>query len=519
MKNKLFLTFLVMIFLVFNNLSAEQKKKVDKTAKKSSVKESEKKKKDDKKDEKKKKPVITEHSIKINGKVIKYTATAGYMELKNDKEKSTANVFYIAYVKKDVKDSGKRPLTFSFNGGPGSSSVWLHLGALGPKRVLMKDNGEPTKPPYKLVDNNNSWLDLTDLVFIDPVWTGFSRPAEDQPKKQFHGLKEDISSVGDFIRLYTTQNKRWLSPKFIAGESYGTTRAAGLAEYLQRRFGMELNGLFLISAVLDFKTISLSANNDLPYVLFFPTFAATARYHGKLGSGFSDFEKFLDEVRLWSEKEYFMALSKGSMLSSVERKEIIGKLSKYSSLSKEYLDNTDLRISIFRFAKELLRDSKRTVGRFDSRIKGLDRESAGSYCDYDPSYAAVQGTFTACLNHYLRSELKFETDIPYEILSRKVHPWNWGSASQGYVNVAEPLRKAVSRNKYLKVFIGCGYYDMATPFFAIEHTIEHLGLEKSLMKNFVFKYYEAGHMMYTHKPSLFKLKKDVSEFMKDVLGK
>lgn len=463
------------------------------------------------------KPSVTEHVIKISGKEIKYTATAGYLELKDEKEKKTANVFYVSYVKNDEKDLARRPVTFSFNGGPGSSSVWLHLGALGPKRVLMSDDGEAMKPPFRLVENESSWLDMTDLVFIDPVWTGFSRPAADQEKKQFHGVTEDIASVGEFIRLYTTRNERWLSPKFLAGESYGTTRAAGLAEYLQNRLGMEINGMFLISAVLDFKTISLNDNNDLPYVMFFPTFAATARYHLKPLAKDESLERYLTEVRAWAESDYFMALAKGNSLDQQTRRKIVNRISEYTGLSKEFIENSNLRISIFKFVKELLRKQKRTVGRFDSRIKGIDRDVSDPHCDYDPSYAAVQGTFTACLNHYIRNELKFETDVPYEILTGKVYPWNWGSASSGYVDVSEALRKVVCRNRFVKVFIGCGYFDLATPFFGIEQTIRQLPVEQDILSNFVFRYYEAGHMMYTHRPSLLKLKEDAAEFISSTL--
>ncbi|MFH2104252.1 MAG: peptidase S10 [Chloroflexota bacterium] len=467
--------------------------------------------------------VETQHSVVINGQEIKYTVTAGTIVMKEETsdrekeaegEKPKAEFFFIAYTKEGVDDKSTRPLTFSFNGGPGSSSVWLHLGILGPRRVLMDDDGNALPPPYRLVDNEYSLLDATDLVFVDPVSTGYSRPVEGQKAKDFHGFKKDIESVGDFIRLYTTRYRRWPSPKFLIGESYGTTRAAGLSGYLQERHGMYLNGIMLVSVVLDFSTLIFAPGNDLPFNLFLPTFAATAWYHGKARTRKS-LSRFIKEAEKFTAGEYALALSKGAVMSARERREIIEGLAKFTGLSHEYIDRTDLRINIFRFVKELLRDQRRTVGRLDSRFKGIDRDSAGESFEHDPSISAIIGPYTASLYEFVRSELKYEADIPYEILNPKVWPWSYADYENKYLNVAETLRGAMSMNPHLKVFVANGYYDLATPYFATEYTFNHLGLDPSLQKNISMAYYEAGHMMYIHLPSLKKLKNDLDMFIQD----
>ncbi len=459
-------------------------------------------------------PVVTQHQIRAGGSTIRYTATAGYMPMKDEDGELKANIFFIAYTRDDVGDVADRPLTFSFNGGPGSSSVWLHLGAIGPRRVLMTDNGDPLPPPYELVDNQQTWLAFSDLVFIDPVLTGYSRPAPGEDKEQFHGVEEDVESVADFIRLYTTKYERWSSPKFLAGESYGTTRAAGLSGHLQERHGMYLNGIVLVSSVLNFQTLRFAVGNDLPYVLFVPTYTATAWYHGQLADDLqADLERTLAEAREFALGDYSLALMKGADLSRAERHDIARRLARYTGLTPEYVERSDLRINIRRFVKELLRDEGRTVGRLDSRFKGMDRDDVGENYEFDPSYAAIRGTYTATLNAYVREELEYESDLPYEILSGRVRPWNWGSAGRGYVNVAETLRKAMSQNENLHVLVASGYYDLATPFFATEYTFSHLGGDPSLLTRVTQTYYESGHMMYIHRPSLEKLTAAVREFM------
>jgi carboxypeptidase C (cathepsin A) len=483
---------------------------------------------EEKKEEEKPTPkdnlVQSRHSVKIGGKLIKYTVTTGTMVMKEeikDKDKDTevekarAQIFFIAYTKDGVTDKSKRPITFSFNGGPGSSSVWLHMGVLGPRRVLLTDDGEMPPPPFKLTDNQYSILDDTDLVFIDPMSTGFSRPVEGEKSAEWHNFTKDIASVGDFIRLYTTRYHRWLSPKFLAGESYGTTRSAGLSGYLQERHGLLLNGLVLISAVLDFTTIDFNLNNDLPFIMFLPGYTATAWYHGKLNFK-SSLKDALKEAEEFAMGEYATALLKGASLTPEERASVVEKLSRYTGISQEFIERTNLRINDQHFFKELLRERGKTVGRLDSRYTGMDRLGVTATPEYDPLFAQVNGPYTAAFNDYIRTELKFETDIPYEILSEKVWTqWSYSVFQNQYLNVAETLRQAMTFNKYLKVFVANGYYDLGTPYFATEYTFDHLGLDSSLQKNIRMAYYEAGHMMYVHLPSLKQIKKDMSKFIRD----
>ena len=467
--------------------------------------------------------VISKHKINLAGKEIEYTVTTGTMVLRvetSDREKEFegekpwAEFFFIAYSKDGENDPAKRPITFSFNGGPGSSSVWLHLGLLGPRRTLMEFDGNLPKPPYKLVDNEFSLFDQTDLVFIDPVSTGYSRPVEGQKAKEFHGYKKDIESVGDFIRLYTTRYNRWLSPKFLIGESYGTTRACGLSGYLQERHGLYLNGIMLISAVLNFQTVDFVPGNELPYVLFLPTYAATAWYHHALRIR-RPLEKLLVEVEKFAVNEYAPALMKGDGLPQRERQIIVEKLSRYTGLSEEYIERSNLRIPDIRFFKELLRSRGRVVGRLDSRFLGIDADTLGDGTQNDPSYTNIMGPYTATFYDYVRRELNFEKDIPYEILTGHVWPWSYAEHENRFVYVSETLRRAMTINPFLKVFLANGYYDLATPYFASEYTFNHLGLDKSLQGNLSMGYYEAGHMMYIHQPALAQLKKDLTNFIEN----
>jgi carboxypeptidase C (cathepsin A) len=482
-------------------------------------------KKDEKKPEVKDILVESKHRVVVGGKELAYTVTTGTIVLKEETsdrekeaegEKPKASFFFVAYTKDGVEDKAKRPLTFSFNGGPGSSSVWLHLGLLGPRRVVMGDAGKLAPPPYGMVDNEYSLLDQTDLVFLDPVSTGYSRPVEGQKAREFHAFKKDIETVGDFIRLYTTRYGRWFSPKFLIGESYGTTRAAGLSGYLQDRHGLYLNGIMLISAVLDFSTLEFEHGNDLPYILFLPTYAATAHFHGRVRTR-KPLRKFLDEVSRFAAGEYTQALARGALLGKRQQTLVAEKLARYTGLSPDYLERTNLRINIFRFCKELLRDQRRTVGRLDSRFQGIDRDAAGEVFESDPSMDAILGPYTAALYDYVRNELKFESDLPYEILNPKVWPWSYADHENRFVNVAETLRHAMSINQHLKVFVANGYYDLATPYFASEYTFNRLGLDGSLRGNISMGYYEAGHMMYVHMPSLKQLKHDLASFIQSAV--
>ncbi|PIE81222.1 MAG: peptidase S10 [Chloroflexi bacterium] len=470
--------------------------------------------------------VQTQHAVTIGGKQIPYTVTTGTIVLKEESEKedksegekAKASIFFVAYTKNNVADTSQRPLTFAFNGGPGSSSVWLHLGLLGPKRVHMDDTNI-LPPPYKLVENEYSLLDVTDLVFIDPVSTGFSRAVPGEKAKEFHGFTKDIESVGDFIRLYTTRYQRWHSPKFLAGESYGTTRSAGLSGYLQMRHGMYLNGIMLISSVLNFQTLLFSNGNDLPYPLFLPTYTATAWYHHKLDDDLqADLQATLAEVEAFALGEYASALMQGSDLPEEAQQAIAQKLARYTGLSAAYIRKTNLRINIFRFTKELLREEGLTVGRLDSRFTGIDKDTAGETFEFDPSYAAIQGPYTAVLNDYLRRELSFENDIPYEILTGLYQNWSYKDFENQFVEVAETLRQAMSINPHLKVLVANGYYDLATPYLATRYTFNHLGLDASLQDNYEMTYYEAGHMMYVHLPAMAQLKKDMARFVKTAVS-
>jgi carboxypeptidase C (cathepsin A) len=506
--------------MIFAAARVSAQKPEEKPAEISTEKSGEKsdKAKEEKKPEEK--VVQTKHSIKIGGQEIRYTATAGTILLKLEDGTPKASVFYVAYIKDDVSDTAKRPVTFTFNGGPGSASIWLHLGAFGPRRVEMGDAGALLPPPYKLVDNEYSLLDVTDLVFIDPVSTGYSRAVPGEPPRQFHGVEEDIQSVGDFIRLYATRNKRWTSPKFLAGESYGTTRAAGLSGYLQQRYGMYLNGIILISSILNFQTAEFDTGNDRPYILYLPTYTAIAWYHKKLPSDLQgDLQKAIAESKVFAVGAYADALMSGDALPAAKRTEVAQKLSRLTGISADYIDRADLRIELQRFDKELMKRERRTVGRLDGRFTGIDADAAGEQPDYDPSLAAIVGPYSTTLNEYVRGELKFESDLPYEFLTGRERPWNYEPYANRYVNVAETLRRAMTQNQFLRVFVGKGYYDLATPFFAADYTFDHLGLDPTLRSHISGGYYEAGHMMYVHHDSLMKLKQDLAQFIQASLPK
>jgi carboxypeptidase C (cathepsin A) len=448
--------------------------------------------------------VTTHHSITVNGGKIPYTATAGTLVLRNEEDKPLASIFFVAYLRDDQPDKTRWPVTFAFNGGPGSSSVWLHMGALGPKRVVMgSPEGIQPSPPYRLVDNEDTTLTMSDLVFIDPVTTGFSRHAPGENPAQFHSVEGDLNSVADFIRLYLTRFDRWASPKFLAGESYGTTRAAGLSEVLTDR-GIFLNGITLLSSVLNFQTLRFATGNDLPYVMFLPTYTAAAWYHKKLPPELQggDLQKAISESRRFAANEYTLALMKGSALSAQERANVARRLASLTGLSQRYVEESNLRISMGRFAKELLRDQRRTIGRYDSRLEGIDLDAAGEHAEYDPSYAAVQGVYTAMFNNYVKTELNYSSDLLYEILTGRVRPWSYGRAENQYLNVAESMRQALTQNPALHVLVGAGYYDLATPFFAAEYTVDHLELDPTLRKHVSMYYCDAGHMLYMKKACL-----------------
>lgn len=461
----------------------------------------------------------THHTLAIGGRELAYTATAGNYLLKEEDGTPKASIFFVAYTLDGVDDPARRPVTFSFNGGPGAAAVWVHLGAFGPKKVRMDPEGFPLPPPGELVPNEHTLLPETDLVFIDPVSTGWSRAVPGQDPKQFHGVEEDIESVGELIRLWTARNGRWASPKFIAGESYGTTRAAGLAGYLQNRYGMYLNGLVLISPVLNWLNQEFEVGNQLPCMTHLPTYAATAWYHGKLPEELSaDLEATLQEVEELALGDYALALHQGDALAPERREEIAGRLARYTGLSAEYVERSNLCVHIYRFIKELLRDEGKTVGRLDSRFTGHDRDQVGETPEYDPSLVAVDIGYVGLLNDYLRRELGYETDLVYESLSRRVWPWSFDEQQNRYLNVAETLRQAMTRNRSLQVLVASGYYDLATPYFDAEYTTAHLGLPEELRDHVEIAYYRAGHMMYIKETEHRKLHDDLAAFYRKALG-
>ena len=463
------------------------------------------------------KTAVTRHVVKVNGKNIPYKATAGYLKLYDEKRKLKSRIFHIAYEREDAGDKKKRPVTFAFNGGPGASSAWVHFGAMGPKRIKMTEEGFIHPPPYEYMDNEYSWLEFTDLVFIDPVGTGYSSPHEDEELGQFCGVEEDVKWIGDFIRHYISQNDRWLSPKYIAGESYGTFRAAALVSKLQLSYAMDFNGLIFISSALHYLTFAFGTGNDLPYLLFLPGYTATAWYHGKLDKELQEKElrEILKEVEEWVLNEYSVALFKGDALPGEEREKIIDKLAKYTTLPKEYIDECNLRIKSSQFRKKLLRKEKQTLGVYDARLKSYDLNPTEDNIQTDASMYNIFGSCIATLHEYLKKELKYDNELLYKPLSRDVSKvWNWGSGidGMGYINVTEETTQAMNYNKYLNVFFAHGYYDLCTPYFIAQYNKNHMGLPEELRDNVQIECYEAGHMMYVNMKSRKKLFDDLHEF-------
>ncbi len=454
--------------------------------------------------------VVTNHEIKLNGKALAYKASTGMMPIKNSIGEAEAGLFFVAYT---VEGIPNRPLCIAFNGGPGAGSLWLHLGAIGPRRIRMNDDGSMPPPPFKMEDNQGTWLDKCDLVFVDPVGTGFSRATKIETARKFNGFTGDIDSVGEFIRLYLARNNRFSSPIFLAGESYGTTRAAGLSGALAAR-GIALNGVILISSILNFQTARFTKGNDLPFPLFLPTYTATAWFHKKIDPMYQkDLKSTLVEVRKFAEGEYASALMKGDRLTPAEREVIATKLSKFTGLSQSFLLKNDLRIEIQRFTKELRRNDGLTVGRLDSRLTGTDGDLGAVSPEFDPSNAAILGPYTHAMNQYAREDLQYKTDSIYFALGGGILQWDYSSAQNQFADTSNALRIAFDRNPYMKVFVASGYYDLATPFFATEYTFAHMGLAAKHHQNITMKEYEAGHMMYIHVPSLLKLKADVAAFI------
>lgn len=459
---------------------------------------------------------VTTGVVTIAGAEVPYVATTGKLRQKDDGGDAKAEVFFVAYTRGHVGDNGQaqadpaRPITFCFNGGPGASSVWLHLGMLGPKRVRLPDDASFPVPPYDVVDNPFSLLDVTDLVFVDPVGTGYSRPAEGEKTDQFYGLEEDLRSVALFVHDYTTRFGRWPSPKFVLGESYGGLRAGGLAELLHQRYKLYLNGVVLVSAVLDFGTLAFADNNDLPHVVFLPGYAAAAWRHKKLADDLLALP--LAEAVAGAEEfaygPYARALLRGVSLTDEERARVVEQTARWTGLDPDYIDAADLRVPMWRFGKELLRDRRQVVGRFDSRYVGSAVDGVGEAADYDPSDAAFEGVFTSAMNSYLSRDLDYRDDRVYETLT-SVQPWNYKPFINRHVTTASRLRDAMLANPALRVFAACGYYDLATPPLGMKHSRDHAFAGADLPSRFTTEFYEAGHMMYVHEPSLVKLRQDL----------
>ncbi len=464
--------------------------------------------------------VERKHTLTVGRKKLAYTSRTGRIVLREEVVedgksagfKAKATVFITTYTL-DGADKKKQPVTFAFNGGPGSSSVWLHLGLLGPRRVLSGDVDAPVPPPYGIADNAESLLAHSDLVFIDPVATGFSRAVDGEKPADYHGFTRDIESVGEVIRLWTSRNGRWLSPKFLAGESYGTLRAAGLAAYLQDRHGMYLNGILLISSVLDLGTIRFTDGNDVPFALYLPTYAAVAQYHGKHPG--RTLREVVDEAEAYAAGEYPRVLARGSRLTVAERRAAIAKVARLTGLRREYVDRVNLRIEHVRFFTELLRDQGLSVGRLDARFTAPEPDGGREQFSADASYSHIQGPYTAALNQYVRDELGYESDLPYEILSGPTNEkWSYKEFEGRSISVVEQLGAAMRANPHLRVHVACGYYDGATPHYAAEYVAAHLPIPAGLRDNVEFAHYPAGHMMYVHEPSRLRQSADLADFIR-----
>lgn len=473
-------------------------------------------------------PVQTHHEIHLNGKLLRYTATAGRLPIKNAEGKIDAEMFFVAYTLDDA-DRSTRPLTFAFNGGPGSASIWLHMGALGPKKVALQPEGWLPESPYRLVDNSNSPLDRTDLVLVDAIGTGYSRPADTAAARHFWSPNGDIEAFSEFIRMYLSHYDRWLSPLYLFGESYGTTRAAGIAGFLADR-GISFNGIVLLSMVLNFESLDFAKTNDLPFPLYLPSFATIAAYHHKLAPELTqDVEKTRQEVAQWAMGEYSQALARGDALTPEERQSIIDKLARYTGLSKEIIDQANLRIDVRIFTHYLLAEKKLRVGRYDGRFTGPDPSGFMDTQFFDPTNSQIGPPFTSTFNDYIRRDLNYKVDMPYYTSARNSglfqwrwsFQWNWTAGQpmqasgpdQGYEDTATALRQAIVKNQFLKVLVMEGYYDLATPFLAANYTMNHLDLTPQFHNNIAFATYQAGHMVYLNSSEHSKMKQDFSSFI------
>jgi len=464
---------------------------------------------------------VTEHTLRVGSAVVPYRAMAATMLLENNDGKPIGSLYYTAYTRTDTRDPGTRPLAFVYNGGPGAASAWLHMGAFGPRRIVVTDP-EPNPPaPYRLADNAGSLIDVADLVFIDPIGTGFSRVVGEGKGTDFWGVDEDARSLAQFVRRYVSRNGRWNSPKYLIGESYGTTRSAVLGNVLQRREGMDLNGIVLISAVLDFETLLFAPGHDLSYVLYLPSYAITAAYHGLIPKPANQ-EAFLDEVRQYALGPYAAALARGAALPATERASVRRQLAAYTGLSEDYLERANLRVEAGQFRAELQRARGAVTARLDARYDGLMGDLLIESADYDPQSTAISGAYTAAINMYLRNELGYTADRRYSLGGGLGGTWNWSrEGARGWAGatyVGTDLAQALITNPHLRVEVENGLYDLATPFFAMEYAVDHLPIPADARSRITHQYYDAGHMMYTMESGLMALKANVAAFIQSTAG-
>ena len=454
---------------------------------------------------------VTQHTMKLGGRDIAYTATVGTVPIRLDNTNIQARMFFVAYTK-DGEDKATRPVSFLYNGGPGAATIWLHMGSFGPKHVRMEGEGFQPAPPFKLQDNENTLLDVTDLVFVDAISTGFSRTAPNVSPAQFQGQEGDLRAFGEFINGWLSTYGRWSSPKYLMGESYGTIRSAGLSRELQQRHGIDLNGIVLISSLLTYQTLSPSPDNDIAWASNVETFTADAWYHKRLAADLQakSIKQVVDESRAFAFGDYLAALTKGNTLSDAEKSAIAAKFARLTGISAKFVLDANLRVSAERFRKELLRDKRLTLGRLDGRYTSLDADAAGERQEFDPSNQALQGPYTATFQDYVRNELKWNTDLHYPT-SANVQPWTY--VQNSYMDMTEALRGTMTRNPYLKVFVAIGYYDMATLMGGAEFNFTHLAYDKQVTDRVSYGYYEAGHMIYTRPSEHRALKRDIAKFV------
>ncbi|MGH8427484.1 MAG: S10 family peptidase [Gammaproteobacteria bacterium] len=474
---------------------------------------------------------VTQGSVTVEGQRVNYDATAGTIILKNKQGQPTASMFYVAYVKSGVKDPTTRPITFLYNGGPGSSTVWLHMGAFGPERVTTADHTHTPPAPYKLVNNDYSLLDVSDLVFIDAPSTGFSRIIGKREggagtPKAFYSVDNDAHAFAQFITRYLTENGRWNSPKYLFGESYGTTRSAVLARYLEMEDDVDLNGVILLSQVLSYDISNAddpqhNPGMDMTYELALPTYAATAYYHHKLPQQPKDFQGFLQQVEHFAMHDYADALNAGTTLSDAQKKQIAAQLYQYTGLSADYWVKADLRVNGGEFEHQLLNPDD-TTGRLDTRFTGPTMDPLSQESEYDPQAAAISSAYVALFNDYVRRTLDFKTDLQYrpEYYDNVLANWDYLHSPPGTdseldqaTNVMPDLAAAMKYNPDLKVMLNAGYFDLATPFYAAVFIMQHLPIPQALVKNISYEYYQSGHMVYVHVPSLKRLHDNVAAFI------